>query len=371
MPQRTIWVLILASGITAWMSTRLPAHKSLPPIGASSAGSEGVGKEGTLPAAQTRSVTEDWPQVSVTDSDSELLPLVQMMVARSPREALAWAASQSNVLLKQRLRQMILGAWGELDPRAAVGWAQGQDVASRESDMKVVLSGAIAQPGLAMAMANELLSQDRDSGGVYATMLAQAFVVKGKFSDAMRFINQSPADAMADPVNAVFRGWAQSQPQDALAGVNSITNPQLRQSAFGTAVATWNASDPAGLAAYANVMAPGSDRDYALSAAIDNWSLQDPAALSTWLNTLPRGDEYDFGTAMMIARTDAANLPPAQAMQWVANINDPALRQDSLNCVLGEWRQSDPAAAQQYVAGVSWLNDSQRQAALTYLAAAP
>lgn len=361
-----ILALVLAGGVAVWFRPVLP--HPLP----TAASTDGSGKhlsdaeKGTArPANQT---ANDWSPVSSTDTDGDLLRRARIMVARSPLDALAWVQAQTDAALRQRVLLAVMRAWGEQDPRAAVNWALTQDPAARESIMKAALTGAATQPELAMRIAGDLLAQDRDSGGVYATMLASAFSAAGNFPAALRFINQASADAMTDPVKAAFRAWAQSRPQAALAAVNSVTDPQLRRTAFQAAVAAWNDSNPGSLAAYANAMPHGSDRDYALEAAIDNWSLQDPAAMAAWLNTLPHGDEFDFGTAMMIVRTDGANLPPARAMQWVASINDPELRLDSLFCVLGEWRQSDAAAAQQYVTGASWLDEPQRQAALSYLA---
>lgn len=325
-------------------------------------------KTAAAPAIQPAT---DWPSASAGDSDQELLRLARLMVARSPQEALAWAQSPAGPAFRQRLLLAVLHAWGEVDPRTAVAWAVSQDETLREVEMKAALTGAATRPELAMQIANGLLVADRDSGGVYATFLAAAFAANGKFQDALQFINQASADAMSDPVSALFRSWTQNHPQDAFAAVNSIANPQLRQAAMRTAVAVWNSNDPASLAAYANAMSPGADRDYALGQAMDNWSLQDPNAMSAWLNTLPPGDEYDYGVAMMIVRTDGANLSPAQAMQWVENISDPTLKQDSLMCVLGEWQQSDPAAAHQYIATTPWLTPAQRQSAQNYLTPIP
>ncbi len=362
-------ILVLAgvlAGIHSIGDRLLPRHALRPPVSATASGqpSKNAGKVKSLPTGPS---TDTWPQISAADPDGELLRLARMLVARSPEDALAWAQSPAEAALRQRLLSAVLQAWGELDPRAAVNWALTQNAPAREANMKAALAGAATRPELAMQIASDLLAQDRDSGGVYATLLAAAFSANGNFQAALQFINQSPAEAMGDPVSATFRAWAQGHPTEAMTAINSLTDAQLRQTALQVAVAAWNASDPAGLAAYANAMSPGTDRDYALGEAIDNWSLQDPSALSAWLATLPPGDEFDYGTAMMLVRTDGANRTPTEAMQWVESIHDPVLKQDSLMTILGEWRQSDLSAARQYVAGADWLDDAQRQAAMGYL----
>ena len=100
---------------------------------------------------------------------------------------------------------------------------------------------------------------------------------------------------------------------------------------------------------------------------MDNWSLQDPEAFSGWLNTSPSGVNLDQAIAQLISKTDEANRSSEVAMQWVECINDPALRYNALLQILGQWNQSNPAAAQNYVGKISWLDDPQRQEILKSL----
>jgi hypothetical protein len=59
------------------------------------------------------------------------------------------------------------------------------------------------------------------------------------------------------------------------------------------------------------------------------------------------------------------------AMQWVENISDPNLKYDSMKLVLGQWNQTAPAAAQNYAANVSWLDEPRRQELLKSLQSPP
>jgi hypothetical protein len=225
-------------------------------------------------------------------------------------------------------------------------------------------------PELALAIGWQLLAADpADENGRAATIL-NALCNAGQFQTALAFASETPTDAHSDWLKLVFARWAQNQPQDAVKSLDTIADPQQHSTAFRALVDGWNSGSPSGLAAYAFALPSGEDRDYALGAALDNWSLQDPAGLATWLNTLPPGVECDVGAAMMIAKSDGANYTPELAMQWVENINDPEIKQDSLLHVLDEWSQTDSAAARQYVATVTWLADSQRQEILGKITAA-
>ncbi|HEV2694000.1 MAG TPA: hypothetical protein VG347_13985 [Verrucomicrobiae bacterium] len=189
----------------------------------------------------------------------------------------------------------------------------------------------------------------------------------GKFEAAFKLVGEAPAELHAEFFEIIFSRWAQARPQDAVQALAAITDATEHSAALRAAADSWNLNGAGGLATYAIGLPAGKDRDYALGLALDNWSLQDPTALATWLNTLPPGEEFDYGAAMMIARTDGANRTPELALKWVENINAPSVRYDSFLRVLAEWKQTDPAAAQQYVANAPWLEQSQRQAATAYL----
>ena len=212
----------------------------------------------------------------------------------------------------------------------------------------------------AIAQLSKLLAQDpSDQTGRAAEFLNQQ-CHDGQFQTALKLVDSVPREMRADWLAIVFNRWAQAQPTNALQALDTISDPDERAGAFEAAVSGWNSGDPAGLANYAVNLAASDERDYALTAALQNWSLQDPAALATWLNTIPRGGEFDAGAALIIAKTDGANRSPELAMKWVENIGNPQLKQTSFARVLSEWLQSDSAAARQYVATASWLDDSTR-----------
>lgn len=316
-------------------------------------------------------VSNEFPQPSASDSDDELLRLARKLVAHSPQQALAWAQAQNDSRLRTRMMVAVLQAWGEDFPAAAVSWARTQPEDSREQLAEAALTGALRmQPADALEIAHQLLVEDPDFGGACVGSLVSKFSASRDFSLASQLAAAAPDDFRADWTRAVFRAWAQSQPQDALQAMDSIQDEKLRETVFSSVVNGWADGTPSSLAAYAETLPPGADRELALKKALDNWSLQDPAALATWLNTLPAGSDFDAGAALMLAKTDDANLTPQTAMQWVESISNPKLKLDSFAHVLVQWNQTDPAASQHYVSTVKWLSDRQRGEILKVLASA-
>jgi stage V sporulation protein SpoVS len=312
-------------------------------------------------------VDELWGSLDASATDEELLALARSVVARSPVRAIAWARSQDDSVLRRRLLSAVIRVWGESDPASAVDWALMQDDSERRVDMEAALAGAVKQPQLALAIVRRLLADDPDDGAGCGAAFVVALNNSGQFQTAMEFLNDGPADSRADWTTATFRRWGESRPQEAVQALASIADEKLRDAAFRAVVDGWSAGNPSALADYATSLPEGDSRAYALNKAIDNWSLQDPAGLGAWLNTSPPGVDFDQTIARLISTTDGANRTPEVAMKWVENISDPNLKYDTMVRVLGQWNQSDSAAAQNYVANASWLDDQQRQKILKSL----
>ena len=292
-------------------------------------------------------------------------------MTQSPQRAIEWARSQTDSTFRRRLLTAVIRAWGESDPDAAVDWVLVQDLDERRTDMEAALAGAVKQPKLALAIVRQLLVYDPQDTAACGPAFIIALSNAGQFQTALDFLNSAPADSRADWTAATFRRWGQNQPQDAVKALDSITDEDLHNTAFHATVDGWSAGDPAALAAYANSLPAGDNHDYAMNHAFDNWSFQDPAGMAAWLSSQPPGAEFDKGVALMISKTDGANVNPEDAMGWVEGINDPTLKLNSFLRVLGEWNQSNPVAAQQYAANALWLDNQQRQEILKNLQTPP
>jgi len=255
-------------------------------------------------------------------------------------------------------------------PRSMVAASDSQPAATPTTLPPANQPLAPAPVSASNTFASLLVADPEDQDARAATLLLN-LCHAGQFAAAFDLIGQAPGELQAGFYRIVFKSWAQSQPQQALQSLAAIADSQVRSIAWRAAADGWNVNDPAGLAACAFSLPAGGDRDYALGQALGNWALQDPAALATWLNTLPRGPEFDSGVALLLSRSDSANRPPELAMEWVEEIGDPAIRQNSLEQVVTEWAQADAASARNYVATAPWLRDSLRTDILNRLPVAP
>jgi hypothetical protein len=303
--------------------------------------------------------------VSPADSDAELLRIARLMVAVSPRDALAKVQTIADLRLRERFRLAVAQAWAEQDPRAAAAWAMRQTGNQREAILQAVAKGAALQPALAEAVGSQLLAQDLNGAGrIFGAALMDAFSAGGRFDLPAEFAAQAPADFQEDWTATAFRDWARSQPADAVKALDYLNDDDLRDAAFRAAVQGWAVRQPDDLAAFALTLPPGGERTYALDQGILQWSQVDLAGLSGWLNSIPDGPERDESVTFLITGAGLISEQPDVAMQWVASLGDATAQRQWFWRVFSEWSQNDPAAARQYVENARWLGDQDRAAAL-------
>jgi hypothetical protein len=310
------------------------------------------------------------PAVSDDDSNEILLEMVRDIVRRSPLQCIAWAQSQTNSILRERLLFAVLRAWGETNPRAAVQWAGSQDEDERQLRMEAALTGAVAQPEVALQIGRDLVAADPETGGAYGMTLIASLSRESEFNEALEFLKDAPEESRADWAGAMFQLWGQSKPEDAVKALESLAD-DVQGKAFDALVSGWAVTSPDTLADYAMKLPSKEERAQALGAAVDSWCLRDPVGMSEWMNDLPQSPALDEATALMVKRTDSLERVPEVAMSWVAGITDAELRRESLQHVVHEWAQTDAAAAKKYIEAAPWIDAGQRQEILQSFSTTP
>lgn len=222
-------------------------------------------------------------------------------------------------------------------------------------------------PEATLAIGEKLLADDPTDSDQRASNLLLALCDAKKFPLAVQFANEAPEDLRDSWIKLIFSRWAQSDPQAAMASLNSVSDASARTIAFQSTADSWAANSPSTLADFVTAAPAGDNKTYAVGKLVDNWSLQDPAAFAAWLNTAPSGVDLDKAIATMLSKADTANYPPTTAIKWVENISDSTLKWSAFRRVIAQWNEVDPAAAQQYITTASWLDDDQRQQAQVIL----
>ena len=155
------------------------------------------------------------------------------------------------------LISLFVGRWAELDPQAAIAYAQTLPAGTARN---WAITSAVGGPW------------KYDTAAVHG--LAQPLL----HPVAIKRDMQTIVSALAD-----------KDPQAALTFLQSLPAGRNRQSLYWPIFSRWTMTDPVAAAERASQMPAGASRDTALQVVGSNWANQDPEAAFAWANTLPAG----------------------------------------------------------------------------------
>jgi hypothetical protein len=166
--------------------------------------------------------------------------------------------------------QMLVNAWADDDPEAALSWLVSQS--------ENVGHSALDQAALAVAWKNP------DAAARYTQLL--------------------PAEYQDGWIRAVALGYAQTDPSGATAWVEQFRGQAVYDAGM-TAIAQVSAMrDPAAAAAMLPSFADTAARDQAATAIAKQWAARQPRAARNWANTLPAGPVRDAALTGMMMVSD-------------------------------------------------------------------
>ena len=145
-------------------------------------------------------------------------------------------------------------------------------------------------------------------------------------------------------MKGVFTTWAKQSPQEAAAyAINTLPAGRLRAEAIRLSMGEWGAVDARGAFEWMEATLQGPVKEASLVALAEGWSRRSPEQAAAWF---AESGSTSQGLLTAIASTWARQDSVA-ALEWAAALGDPALRNTSLNSVLGEMARLDPVAAVQ------------------------
>lgn len=205
--------------------------------------------------------------------------------------------------------------WAASDPQAALAWAQQHD-GSSAAMVHFATSGAI------------IGWWQKDPVG------AEQYVASHLSTLADRQLAATLASQMYN-----------SDPNRAIQWVNQLPDLEARRHGD-MAVATQMAMRDGRAAAEWAANLPDDVRGSALSSTIGMWAQSDAAAAGQWVNTL-NGELRD--RALSGYSSVLANDNPSNALNWAGTISDPTIRTSSIDRIVRNWMQRNPADATAWV----------------------
>lgn len=289
-------------------------------------------------------------QPSAPQRDRALAALLEELARTDPQHALELVARENNWRLREQLRDATLRGWAATKPDAAADWALAVRPEDRRNAMAAVLAGAAENPTEAVRLALRVCAADPEPAGDYGHAAIAGLVERGSYVEAVQFGQAVGPEKFPFLLRSAFYQWAQRDPADALAALETVDDPGLRQQARAEVFNGWARADSRALAQYALTLSDATDRAAALSEALPHWVEKDPEGATDWIQNHDSGPEFDDGAAALAGTQSLIRGQPSLAMSLATNLHDRTKRAHTMRIVFRQWAERDRGAAQHYLA---------------------
>lgn len=296
-----------------------------------------------LPADQFEGVYDEFrnnPLARVRESELSLV--LQAWADRDPHAALGFLQTKG---AQDWERETAVSTWAGKDPQAAFEWAQITPDQGRVNNWVLGAMRGIAatNPDLARDYLAGLEGDTRDR----SLNALQPYVTQYGFDYAKNWISgvQDP-DFRNSIARNMARDLANLDMDQATTWAASLTDADTRRSVAGTVSDAWARTDVNAAKAWVDSLPPemkvrgveGVSRYYAQS---------DPVAAASWLNGMGNGPEVDRAKSIYVEETFRGS--PQTSLDYVSNVADKGSRDRLYWRFTTEWARRDPASARQWV----------------------
>ena len=218
---------------------------------------------------------------------------------------------------KSMVLPIVISRWAELDPQAAVAYAQNLPVGS---------------------FRNRALTSAISGWAEHDTAAAMAWV------DQM-----PPGQQREQAMQTIVSALADKDPKAALTFLAKPPTESQTSNLYWPIFSRWTMTDPLAAAQQAPQMPAGTNRDTALQVIGSSWANQDPEAAYAWANTLPAGQGRNNALQNIFASW--ANKDPQKAASMIDALPAGSVRDQSISNIARQWAITDVRAA------LKWTED--------------
>lgn len=287
--------------------------------------------------------------------DAEKNPLVRFKmaaqqleawVAKDPRDALAWLASQQPSGRRDEVMRMALSQYAETDAKGAADWALHNLTGEDLNNTLIAIAEGWAQEngGEAAAWFLALPATPERDAAIENMFFSWA---SNEPAAALAFVaaNTGTGDLTPTLRRAALAGWAKSDPQAAVAASLALSRTNNDTGQFANTLANWATMDLEGSSQWllANLPA-GNERTAAARELGIIFAQQSPEAGVAWLDKLGAGAERDAAASSLVVGW--ARSSPEEAAKWAASQSSSNLSGEAISEIAHNFLLKDAAAFQ-------------------------
>ena len=270
-------------------------------------------------------------------------------MAKDPRDALAWLASQPASGRRDEVMRMALNQYSETDAKGAADWAlhnlTGEDL--NNSLIAIAENWAQENGGEAAAWFLALPATPERDAAIENLIFAWA---SNEPAAALAFLeaHNGAGDLAATLRRAALAGWVKSDPQAAVAASLALSRTNNDTAQFANTLANWATMDLDGSSQWLLANLPvGSERTQAAQELAIIFAQQSPAAGIAWLDKLSAGAERD-GAASSLVEGWSRNSP-AEAAKWAVSQSSSKLSAEAISEIAHNFLLKDATAFQAWI----------------------
>lgn len=240
-------------------------------------------------------------------------------LAKDPRGALDWLASQPPSARRDEVIRMALHQFAEIDAKSAADWATDHLTGAELNNALITISESWA----------------RQNGNEAATW----------------FLSQPFTPERDAAVENLFFSWASNEPAAALKFIQGdVSLGELSPTLRRASLAGWAKSEPEAAVASSLALSRTQNDPGQFANTLANWGTMDLEGSSKWLlENVPAGAERVAGAQELAGIY--AQQSPTDGVAWLGKLNSGPERDAAANALTTGWSRDDPAGAAAWAAG--------------------
>ncbi len=282
-----------------------------------------------------------------------VLQNIEAWVAKNPKDALDWLATQQPTDRRDEIMRIALNQYSEIDPKGAATWAAAnlKGIDLNNTLIAIAENWAEQNGSEAAAWFMALPSTTERDAAMENILFSWASNEPAK---ALEFLKANPNLGDLSPTlrRAALAGWAKTDPEGAVRASLLISRENHDPAQFANTLANWATMDLRASSQWLLTNLPtGAERTAAAQELATIFASQSPDAGISWLEKLSAGVERDAAASALAAawsRSGAANAAKWAASQTTVNLSPAAITTISRNLMMKNaaafqaWRNSLP-----------------------------
>lgn len=265
------------------------------------------------------------------------------------------AAFSGSLSMEKKDLYSVISGWAATDPNGAMSMVERlpEDLANQKKRLEegVVAGLADRDRDEATEYVSKLLAGGRaDANRMMETVASEVIRQEGSVEASNWVASLEDGPLKGSAMNEVAERYARTDPESAAGWVQEFASEDYATRAIAEVGEKWAEREPLAAVSWLEKLPEGPGQKAGLNSAFGDWEDRDPIAAGNYLLAMPNSPKRD--SAIRGFAEGYAWQDPKTAIAWAQDIQDPAIRSESLKKVGFAYYRRKPEEAK------TWLTNS-------------